>query len=259
MLPGHKNHLSYNLPPLQYLSSFLGVPGGWSEWSQWSSCAATCGDTSRIAYRTCDKPAPSHKELYCNGEGNRVEKCNLTPCPIHGNWAAWGDWTPCTICNSEATKTRHRMCTDPAPEFNGRECEGVSKETTLCVISDCPVNGAWSHWNQWTPCSVTCSKGNMARKRSCNNPEPEYGGDSCSGSDTERKACSLTEHCPIHGDWSIWTDWSQCSVSCDSEGVKIRNRSCDNPTPKYDGSMCEGNSTETAKCPADSCKGMLIF
>ena len=44
------------------------------------------------------------------------------------------------------------------------------------------VNGAWGSWFEGTSeCSQTCYGGTTKRIRECNNPEPKYGGLTCSG------------------------------------------------------------------------------
>ena len=41
------------------------------------------------------------------------------------------------------------------------------------------VHGSWSDWERWGQCSRTCGVGHRTRRRTCNNPEPKYGGDNC--------------------------------------------------------------------------------
>lgn len=57
------------------------------------------------------------------------------------------------------------------------------------------VNGGYSTWQEWSPCSVTCGNGQQNRMRMCNNPAPGNGGADCIasglGEPTETKACYL--------------------------------------------------------------------
>ena len=59
------------------------------------------------------------------------------------------------------------------------------------------VDGGFSDWSEFSPCSATCGNGFQERERACNNPVPENGGKNCSdlGELTERRVCSVME-CP---------------------------------------------------------------
>lgn len=61
----------------------------------------------------------------------------------------------------------------------------------LCTL----VNGGFSEWSDFSPCSMMCGEGAMIRRRSCNNPAPANGGDDCVGPYHELKPCKLKE-CP---------------------------------------------------------------
>ena len=56
------------------------------------------------------------------------------------------------------------------------------------------VNCNWGEWSSWEDCSVTCAGGTQGRKRSIDVPA-EYGGNNCTGGDTENQACN-TNSCP---------------------------------------------------------------
>ena len=84
-----------------------------------------------------------------------------------------------------------------------------------CVVAnrtrESPVNGGWSPWSDWTPCSRSCERGVTFRMRSCTSPEykhrhffylriteyfmyimccrPAFGGESCSGNNREFHLC----------------------------------------------------------------------
>ena len=57
------------------------------------------------------------------------------------------------------------------------------------------VDGNWSAWSEWAPCSKTCGGGLQKRLRNCSNPTPANGGKPCEGAVMETKKCSLTP-CP---------------------------------------------------------------
>ena len=61
------------------------------------------------------------------------------------------------------------------------------------------VNGGYSPWQEWSPCSETCGNGQQNRMRMCNNPAPSNGGTDCIaiglGQPTETKACYI-QVCP---------------------------------------------------------------
>lgn len=53
------------------------------------------------------------------------------------------------------------------------------------------VDGSWSEWSSWTSCSQTCGGGTQVRTRTCTNPLPSNGGQSCSKSSTDRQDCNM--------------------------------------------------------------------
>lgn len=54
-----------------------------------------------------------------------------------------------------------------------------------------PVNGQWSEWKHWGPCTVTCDVGVQHRFKFCDNPKPKYHGNFCVGSGMETKSCDM--------------------------------------------------------------------
>lgn len=75
-----------------------------------------------------------------------------------------------------------------------------------------PVNGGFSNWEDWGPCSSTCGQGFQERIRLCNNPKPANGGRSCSGASVDSRKCQAGL-CP--GDFNcltpcLWTG-TQCA------------------------------------------------
>ena len=58
----------------------------------------------------------------------------------------------------------------------------------------------------------------------------------------------------VHGQYSEWGTWSNCSVSC-GEGIQSRDRECDSPAPSSNGLMCSGNPEEKMTCTTEDCEG----
>ncbi|XP_030853395.1 hemicentin-1 isoform X1 [Strongylocentrotus purpuratus] len=56
----------------------------------------------------------------------------------------------------------------------------------------------------------------------------------------------------VHGGWSEWTEWGQCSKTC-GRGMRIRTRRCDSPSPAHNGLQCTGPEVEQNSCHMDSC------
>ncbi|KAH0513277.1 A disintegrin and metalloproteinase with thrombospondin motifs 18 [Microtus ochrogaster] len=57
---------------------------------------------------------------------------------------------------------------------------------------------------------------------------------------------------PIHGQWSAWSKWSECSRTCGG-GVKYQERHCSNPKPQYGGKFCPGSSRIYKLCNINPC------
>ena len=53
------------------------------------------------------------------------------------------------------------------------------------------MNGEWTAWSHWTPCSQSCGKSVKLRMRKCDNPAPSYGGEKCSGDAEEQMKCDV--------------------------------------------------------------------
>ena len=53
--------------------------------------------------------------------------------------------------------------------------------------------------------------------------------------------------------WTVWNAWDTCTKSCDG-GTQQRTRVIGAP-PKYGGTNCTGNATETGPCNTHNCPG----
>lgn len=104
------------------------------------------------------------------------------------------------------------------------------------------MDGNYTNWSGFSPCSVSCGEGMKTRTRSCSNPRPQHGGDHCQGDPSDTQNCFL-RHCPIHGNYSEWSVFSPCTLTCGG-GKQYRTRTCTRPSPQYGGLNCSGLGPE---------------
>ncbi|XP_049724489.1 hemicentin-1 isoform X1 [Elephas maximus indicus] len=229
------------------------VHGAWSFWQPWSACSESCGKGTQTRTRLCNHPPPSFDGPYCKGAETQMQVCNKRHCPVDGKWAAWTSWNACSVSCGGGARQRTRDCSDPAPQYGGRKCEGSDVQSDFCNSDPCPTHGNWSPWSGWGTCSRPCNGGQMRRYRTCDNPRPSNGGRACGGPDSQIQRCN-TAMCPVDGSWGNWHAWSRCSTSCGG-GEKTRKRLCDNPVPSKSGRPCAGDATQASRCNMQACPG----
>ncbi|XP_064389553.1 spondin-1-like isoform X2 [Halichondria panicea] len=86
-----------------------------------------------------------------------------------------------------------------------------------------PFRGKWKQWSEWTPCEGGCYNGTQSRYRNCTNRAEGY---MCAGAAKETREC-FHDYCNITCDYTWWSPWSPCSVSC-GDGVSFRTREIKN-------------------------------
>uniref|UniRef100_A0A0N5AHH3 PLAC domain-containing protein n=1 Tax=Syphacia muris TaxID=451379 RepID=A0A0N5AHH3_9BILA len=133
----------------------------------------------------------------------------------------------------------------------GFGCTGDSEQFRACTqfISKAPSSDSfmvsqWGEWNKFGPCSVSCGGGFQSRTRLCYEKCP---GCLCEGPSTEQRYCNTEKCC----EWTSWSTWSQCSVTCGEGGYSYRTRQCTCE-------QCEsGEATEQIRCRANvPCKSI---
>ena len=120
-----------------------------------------------------------------------------------------------------------------------------------CDGPPCRIDGGWTSWSDWTEWTEdgSCdSQTGMAwysrnRTRSCSNPLPSGGGQSCSGESLESEREQRS--CKIDGGWTDWTEWED-DGSCQANGKRRqkKTRQCTQPLPRNGGAPCEGANVE---------------
>eukprot|EP00117_Sycon_ciliatum_P049341 scpid38236/ scgid2601/ Hemicentin-1; Fibulin-6 len=224
------------------------VNGGWSSWTSYGHCFGVSeGGCSKQRHRTCTNPTPSYGGAQCTGDSVELMTCS---CPVDGGWSTWTATSTCSVSCGSGNQIRVRSCNSPPPAHGGRVCFGQNRQTVSCQTNPCPINGKWSQWSAFSQCSKTCGGAQQTRKRTCTSPSPAHGGYDCSGISSDTRSCGPIQ-CPIHGGWSSWSTYTQCSKTC--QGTHTRTRSCTNPSPAFNGAECFGGATYTNTCGATHC------
>eukprot|EP00064_Thunnus_orientalis_P001305 superscaffoldBa00000088_g1307 len=167
---------------------------------------------------------------------------------VHKNRDEWtvDDCTECT-CQNSATVCRKISC-PLIPCANATVPDGEC--CPRCGTPSDYAEDGWSPWSEWTHCSVSCGRGIQQRGRSCDRIN-----NNCEGTSVQTRECYLQEcdkRFKQDGNWSHWSPWSSCSVTCGA-GVITRIRLCNSPTPQLGGKDCEGEGRQTEKCQKSPC------
>lgn len=170
-------------------------------------------------------------------------------------WSPWSPWPECNVLCGDGVMQRSRKCVGkgPCPTARGSLDFSDYLETIPCSSTCCNIE-KWGLWQPWSPCSVSCGQGGVwKRKRDCLSP-PECRS-ACIGPSEETEQCPPQSTCPVHGGWTAWANWADCSGSCISnKGVprRVRKRTCSNPAPSSDtvppGNSCRGDSSQEEEC-----------
>ncbi|XP_062605125.1 uncharacterized protein LOC134266929 [Saccostrea cucullata] len=215
------------------------VDGSWGAWTKWSKCGSKCGlEGSQNRTRSCNNPAPLRFGNHCNGT-----KVDSRTCKRHCKKEVTSRKearTYLNMMNHAFPKLKHECrsghCTydDLSHYLSGKEKEKYWA-SMHCIYFDreCPVDGGWSHWTEWTSCQPVCGWGYRHRERSCNKPAPKNGGYQCLGSAYQNHQCfgtDCTKADLIYGHHlSDWSEFTPCSVSCGKYGIQVKKRICLKP------------------------------
>ncbi|KAI1707981.1 thrombospondin type 1 domain-containing protein [Ditylenchus destructor] len=209
----------------------------WTDWTSWNQCSVSCGRGSQARYRRCTTPQ-STIAFSCPGQTMDIRTCDELPCSNKpsssvGLWASWGEWGTCSKTCGPGTQTRYRQCTK-------EPCDGAGQQRLACNLREC---AQWNEWGVFSECSKLCGRGLRSRSRTCPS------GATCTGPSIEQTFCNEHPCDPgtstSSGQWSGWSEWSGCSVSCGT-GVKRRTRHCQSGN-------CPGLFRESAICNDGPC------
>ncbi|XP_053551322.1 properdin [Bombina bombina] len=224
--------------------------GAWGSWGSWGQCTSHCATEGspvlpvQTRQRLCNNPLPSKfpPGNNCVGEPVEVRDCTSLPfCPVNGEWGPWVKEPGCTVTCGVGVVRENRVCNNPAPKHGGRFCVGPpSRKSTCNTKVPCPIDGAWSEWEEWAPCTrlgedkIACKKivGTQQRRRVCEGERNN--GKWCEGDRREMRHCYNREKCfpTTKSQWSEWSEWGLCSPHC-GKSERTRQRVCEPVHPDY--------------------------
>lgn len=221
------------------------------DWLPWSACTASCGSSQKhrdrflLRLRTTDGNG-------CNLELSQTAMCESgVQCPrVDCQWADWLPWSDCSASCSGGQRTRDRHVLT-APKGTGAACRVEDKEqvqacnTQPCSAPPC-LDGLWSSWQPWSPCSASCGGGTTFRQRQIARMADACGA-AATGDAHEVSFCNQGIACEPDRDckFTDWSAWSDCSATCG--GIKRRSRHISQFGAGH-GKFCEGALKQTWPC-----------
>eukprot|EP00927_Polykrikos_kofoidii_P025126 TRINITY_DN22641_c0_g1_i1.p1 TRINITY_DN22641_c0_g1~~TRINITY_DN22641_c0_g1_i1.p1 ORF type:complete len:1546 (-),score=165.39 TRINITY_DN22641_c0_g1_i1:161-4675(-) len=225
-----------------------------SVWSTWSACLSNCGPGFKMRERNLTSLAtpggvgfvgPMKEIAGCQAS---VE-CGIKSCA----WSNWTDWSECSHTCGGGQQRRSRFIAI-TPEKGGRPCDPLSKEELAACntqgCSDIPVDGLWSAWMEWSPCSATCEGGYRSRSRVVSQA-PNAIGKPATGPQQDLELCTGLPSCIDDMDCMLsdWSQWGSCSSNC--VGVRSRGRQV-NKYASGKGKPCLDVLAEIEPCQGDA-------
>ncbi|KOC59161.1 Semaphorin-5B [Habropoda laboriosa] len=249
----HDDIVCIDLPPCPTPAKATPLPqtGQWSSWGAWNSCSRPCNAGMRIRRRSCESSSQRKAStVECNGCDFQVEECNTHQCVETKRYSGWTPWLAANASLQNGNigyvekRFRFSCCRNDGSCMRGNANQNAYGELGTGETG-------WNEWSSWLPCDRPCGGGSQHRVRQCESSP-------CDGVSRQTRLCNV-QPCrasgtgnggpDAEGQWSCWTDWSECSASC-GIGVRTRTRECLGPE------SCEGPRLVRETCEMPSCESL---
>ncbi|XP_039315007.1 semaphorin-5B isoform X1 [Solenopsis invicta] len=263
----HDDIMCIDLPPCPAPAKATPPPqiGQWSTWGPWHACSKPCNGGIRVRKRTCDSPSSKKGGAECPGCDQQIEECNAHECTETKRYSGWTPWLTVNASlqngNTVYLEKRFRFsCRAQTDDPSSVRVQLAKEEERYCRNDGSCLRGkeayaefinenGWGEWSSWGICDRPCGRGSQHRVRQCESPPCE------NGLTKQSRVCN-PHPCRVNpssntaeGQWSCWTDWSECSASC-GIGVRTRTRECLGPE------SCSGPRSIRETCEMPSCESL---
>ncbi|XP_053881122.1 spondin-1 [Malaclemys terrapin pileata] len=221
----------------------------YSNWSPWSACSSsTCDKGKRMRQRMLKAqldlsvPCPDTQDFQpCMGPGCSDE--DGSTCMM----SEWITWSPCTVSCGMGMRSRERYVKQ-FPD-DGSMCKVPTEETEKCIVNEecSPSSCLVTEWAEWNECSASCGMGMKKRHRMIKMTPAD--GSMCNTETTEVEKCMMPECHTIPCMLSLWSEWSDCSVTC-GKGMRTRQRMLKSAAELGD---CNEELEQVEKCMLPEC------
>lgn len=86
---------------------------------------------------TQSAPVSTNPHFKCSSVSLQVKCCVLWV--VAGGWAAWSEWSRCSVTCGGGLISRQRECSSPVPQNGGKPCAGEAADYETCNKQPCPV------------------------------------------------------------------------------------------------------------------------
>uniref|UniRef100_A0A8D2ISN2 ADAM metallopeptidase with thrombospondin type 1 motif 20 n=1 Tax=Varanus komodoensis TaxID=61221 RepID=A0A8D2ISN2_VARKO len=217
--------------------------------SDWSECPVTCGKGTRHRKVWCQLNNDKLDDVFCDSNSipDSVRACEPKECP------AWqvGAWGIVSI------KTKASQVSSILDDNRGCNAAARPKDrtvnlwpTSLPVLQ--PDRETQWRYGSWTPCSVSCGRGNHARYVSCRDGHGRVAEESfCAHLPRPEELSNCFSPCGV---WQAGS-WSPCTVTC-GNGIVTRQVVCVNHHQQIDENYCdpEGQPAKEQECSMPPCQ-----